>query len=293
MKSSWPLLALLIVGCTPSTEVVEGSSSTAAVNAEAPYVWGNKTFPKSIGISNSFNSDEKLAMTQMGAAWTSSVSARDPFFSFSDLPNNNYNLERNDGVLGIYRVDDWNENFTPNDQVAPIAITQLFGRRYNTGSANEYVSIEHADILINYDDFSFSSEQDPSEKDSIEYDLHTVVLHEMGHFLGLSHIPTYSLRPNSESLSSRSTYKASSVMYPSIDFSEIKRVPKDKDKTALSSKYSLSGLAASAIAVESPYKPNAKDLGKNVKVVIELMANGECHHKMDGVSIGHHSIKLK
>jgi hypothetical protein len=293
MKSSWPLLALLIVSCTPSTEVVEGSSSTAAVNAEAPYVWGNKTFPKSIGISNSFNSDEKLAMTQMGAAWTSSVSAGDPFFSFSDLPNNNYNLERNDGVLGIYRVDDWNENFTPNDQVAPIAITQLFGRRYNTGSANEYVSIEHADILINYDDFSFSSEQDPLQKDSIEYDLHTVVLHEMGHFLGLSHIPTYSLRPNSESLSSRSTYKASSVMYPSIDFSEIKRVPKDKDKTALSSKYSLSGLAASAIAVESPYKPNAKDLGKNVKVVIELMANGECHHKMDGVSIGHHSIKLK
>jgi hypothetical protein len=293
MKSSWPLLALLIAGCTPSTEVVEGSSSTAAINAEAPYLWGNKSFPKSIGLSNAFSSDEKISITQMGEAWTTSVSATNAFFSFSNLTNNSYNLERNDGVLGVYKVYDWNESLTPNDQVAPIAITQLFGRRYNTGTANEYVSIEHADILVNYDDFLFSSEQDSLNKDPIEYDLRTVILHEMGHFLGLSHIPVYSLRPSSESIMSRTNYKASSVMYPSIDFTEIKRVPQTKDTTVLSSKYSISGLAASAIAVESPYKPNASDLGKNVKVVIELMPNGVCHHKMDGVSIGHHSIKLK
>jgi hypothetical protein len=293
MKSSWPLLALLIAGCTPSTEIVEGSSSTAAINPEAPYLWGNKNFPKSIGLSNALSSDEKISITEMGDAWTTSVSARSPFFSFSNLTNNSYNLERSDGVLGVYKVYDWNESLTPNDIPSPIAITQIFCRRYNIGSSNEYCSIEHADILINYDDFSFSTEINSADKDPVEYDLRTVVLHEMGHFLGLSHIPEWIFRPSSESAISKSNYKATSVMYPSIDFSEIKRVPKTKDTNALNSKYSISGLASSAIAVESPYKPNASDLGKNVKVVIELMPNGECHHKMDGVSIGHHSIKLK
>ncbi len=293
MKIQGVLLALLITGCTPSTEVVQGSSSTAAINAEAPYMWGNKTFPKNIGLSNAFSSDEKVGMVQMGDAWKNAVSASNAFFSFSDLNNNNYDLVRNDGVLGIYKVYDWNSSLTPSNEVAPIAITQLFGRRYNTGKSNEYVSIEHADILVNYDDFNFSSESNSANKDSTEYDLRTVVLHEMGHFLGLSHIPVYSLRPSSETITSRTDYKASSVMYPSIDFSEIKRIPKTKDIQQINSKYSTSSTVASAMVAESPYKPQPNDLGKNVKVIIELRPNGECTHKMDGVTIGHHTIQLK
>jgi hypothetical protein len=41
------------------------------------------------------------------------------------------------------------------------------------------------------------------------------------------------------------------------------------------------------------YQPANSDPGKNVKIVIELKASGECLHKEDGAVVRRHQIKLK
>jgi hypothetical protein len=82
-------------------------------------------------------------------------------------------------------------------------------------------------------------------------------------------------------------------MYPSIKPTDVKRIPQLRDINELINKYALSASAGSALAAADPYRPKANDSGKNVKVVIELMASGECIHKENGAVIQRHQIKLK
>jgi len=145
MRSLLAVFSLLIlIACTPSPEVTSGSS-TKEINREAPFIWGNKTFPKTVHISTSFTAKENLAITRMATAWKTAVTNQKTFFAFGAAGNNNYNLEDTDGVMGIYKATTW-----PADIPDALAITQLFGRRYNIGESDEHVSIVEADILMNY-----------------------------------------------------------------------------------------------------------------------------------------------
>jgi hypothetical protein len=130
--------------------------------------------------------------------------------------------------------------------------------------------------------------------DGPDYDLRTIVLHEMGHFLGLQHIPTFEYRPDSESNLGRTAYKETSVMYPSVSSIEQKRIPKTKDINALVNKYNIGSGSSSAMATSAArYEPRNNDPGKNVKIVIELRASGECLHKENGAVIRRHQLNLK
>ena len=289
-----PLLALtsliLIAACTPSADVTSGSSTNAKVNAEAPFIWGNKTFPKTLRISSSFTADESATMTEMAEAWKTAVADQKTFFSIGAPGNNNYNINDTDGIFGIYKATTWPSDVSDD----ALAITQLFGRRYNVGTSDEYVSIVEADILVNYKPGAMSFDFDVLDNGIDEgFDLRTIMLHEMGHFLGLQHIPTYYDRPDAESHLTRDAYKATSVMYPSISSIEEKRIPKTKDINALVNKYNIGGGAAAMAIASSSYSPKDNDPGKNIKVVIELRASGECIHKEDGVVLRRHHIKLK
>ena len=284
---------MFLGACTPSAEVTSGSASdNKNVNAEAPFVWGNKTFPKTVRISSDFSDQEVTAITAMSTAWKTSVNDQKTFFAYGARSNNVHNIEEPDGVMGIYKTTAW-----PADvDDSALAITQLFGRRYNVGDPDEYVSIEHADILVNYKPGPWAFDFDIDDNGVDEgFDLRTVVLHEMGHFLGLQHIPTYSDRPESEDNLTRDQYKATSVMYPSISSVEEKRVPKTKDVNELINKYSISGASGGAAiaAANDRYKPKNEDPGKNVKIVIELRADGECVHKENGAILKRHSVKIQ
>jgi hypothetical protein len=270
------LIIINFTACVPSPQVTESKSrSPASYDPDAPYIWGNKTFPKELRISENFATAEKSNITDMATAWKTVVYNKE-FFSFgASVPNKADSVHPDkllDSVFGIYKVTKWPKDI-PDDA---LAVTQLFGRRYNVGEDNEYVRIEHADIMVNYQ-YRFKT-TDAGDG----FDLRTVILHELGHFLGLQHIDTR--EP-----------KESSVMYPSITSSEIKIVPQTRDRDALADKYGITqALTASGMTGGSiEYRPRNNDPGKETRILIELKASGECQHKIDGTLVGRHQVKLK
>ena len=283
------LLTLLIVSsCNSSPEVTSGLStgttSGQAIDASAPYLWSS-TFPRKVSLSSTFRTDEIADITTSSLAWDQSVSNLKNFFQYNSPVTSTYNVTAPDSVMGIYKAFTWPKDIDSN----ALAITQIFGRRYNVGDVDEYVKIEHADILINYRDHSFYTIGDSNAGD---YDLKTVVLHEMGHFLGLQHIANYWNRPDSELVLSEKSYKASSVMYPSISGGEEKRIPQSKDVNELVDKYNIGGFGGITPTASKRYRPKNEDPGSNIRILIELKTSGECVHKEDGAVIQRHQVKL-
>lgn len=299
MRLSLLLITLLISsGCNPGGKVTEGSSAgNQAINQDAPYIWGNQTFPKIVKLSPTFSADEQASITAMANQWTTSVPGKTWMTVTTSEANNNFDLEKPDSAMGIYKATSWPGDIS-NDA---LAVTQLFGRRYNIGKASEYVSIVHADIIMNYgpddwgDYYSFyASDTDP---DLTGYDLKSIMLHEMGHFLGLQHIPLWDDRPDGDPAQTTTAYKRSSVMYPFIQsgtgLDARKRIPTNKDITALTYKYNLGGSGSSISTSAVNYEPGAGDNGESTKIVIELRKSGECLHKENGAVTRRHFVKLK
>lgn len=267
MKFTSLLLTLLLVACNTATKTAETSSGN--INADAPYKW-TTAFPKTLRVSDQFSSDEDSALRLMSTAWSTAVSNKKTFFQYgSDTPEKSNGVTNMDSlydsIMGVYKCTDWPSSLPGS----ALAVTQIFGRRYNVGDSDEFVAIEHADIIVNYDFYDFDTANSGSG-----YDFRTVVLHEMGHFLGLSHKPS-------------SSNRSLSVMYPSIDSNEDKRAPLAQDIADISNRYNL-GTGATSSAVNQRYQIKATDAGSPVRILIELHADGECVHKENGVIVKRH-----
>lgn len=270
--------------------MVDAKSASGSPNADAPYIWRNKTFPKTLNISDDFSATERSNITSMAAAWSSAVNNEKTFFAFGSLVSNKSNIvspdDLYDNEFGVYKTTSWPDDIPDS----ALAVTQIFGRRYNVGSADEYVAIEHADILVNYDSVKGYEFDSVDDDDLAGYDLRTVVLHEMGHFLGLGHIPTYTRRESAYSAFSLADYKASSVMYPSISSSEEKRVPQTRDRNDIYYKY-LGGSSAGAAVTAGTQSYQPRDAGLESRIILELHADGTCVHKENGTVLKRHSLK--
>lgn len=278
MRFAALLLSVLAVGCNSSVKT--DKATIGALNSSSPYVWLNYNAPKSLGVSTEFNPDEKAAIQAMGAAWDTAVNDRKTFFTgYADTTEITTGISdlRNlyDGVLGIYRTRPWPSSLPGS----ALAVTQIFGRRYNVGTSTEFTSIEHADILVNYQFYNYDT-----APTGPGFDFQTVILHEMGHFIGLQH-------------KDASSGRNASVMYPSIDSMENKRVPTNTDASDLASKYSINMFltANSALATgarPSPHQIQEGDQGEPLRILLELHADGNCVHRENGVEVHRHPASL-
>jgi len=241
------LLTILVsmASCVPE-EVKTSNPQSARWNLS------RNNFPLEMKLSSDFNISEKSEIRSSSSNWDSSVGGGVTLLNDTQetSPKSNDLDSYNDGTMGIYKVFNW-PNELPD---SALAVTQLFGIRKNIGTSNEYIEITHADILINYDnDFNYFTTQG--------YDLQTVVLHEMGHFLGLFH---------------QDTSRDVSVMYPSISRFTNNRIPKQRDVNDIKSLYPVGGGAAPAQSGRGLASASAQDSGPSEAVVVlfELKAEG-------------------
>ncbi|MES2525744.1 MAG: matrixin family metalloprotease [Bdellovibrionota bacterium] len=280
MRSLFLLFVTLFIGAACNTKTA--TTSSGSISATAPFVW-ETAFPKDILVSVAFSTpDEQTKITAMMTAWETGAAGYDFFREVSPgtEPERTDTItgpnQLRDGKFAIYKATQWPYPEFPD----ALAITQIFAIRYNRGESSEYVAIQEADVIMNYEDFLF----DDASPMAFDYDFQTVLLHELGHFLGLQHKP-------------RSYNRNNTVMYPSIysQSLEVKQVPQLIDRQDLASKYSITlpplTAGGSAIAT-SPrtYTRNPSDAGEMTKIVLELRANGECVHHADGVEFTRHQM---
>ena len=233
----------------------------------------NLSSPLPVVISSDFNGDFDASdldgngydpIEQAMNTWNQAHASLDffslPAGSTTNLDSSNLDDYR-DGVLGIYKLYSW----FPSVSSDTIAITRYYGYLRNVGASNEYLDLTHADIVVNYDNYTFST--NPT---GVEFDLETVILHELGHFIGLQH-PT------------GSDYFVPAVMQSSLSETAQKRTLFAYDISALENNYT--GYSASlthfkgAAAVRDFSPP---EHGEEVSGYHELKRDGRCYQWMNG-----------
>lgn len=277
------LLACLIVlvSCNPggsdssnrSPSSSSGSSSTTGLSAR----WSSSKLssPLSVKVSNAFDSDFSSGdydsdgygpIRQMMKKWNESTTLYN-FFQLgeSNISNREYSkltdyYYQDSSQFGIYKSNGWFSDVSS----AALAVTQYYGNKTTSSTGEQYVEIFHADIVLNYSSYTFTTDK----FDYSSYDFPTVILHELGHLLGLGH-----------------TTNSFAVMAPTLASYDAKR-DLFYDKANIQSLYGSNNLAVKSLLKTNGAStfdtPSSPDDGELVRGVIELMPSGECKHFING-----------
>ena len=233
-----------MIACQNGTETSGPTSNSASFTAEGTISqWPISKFPLNLKVGRHFSGMEYNAIASAANSWSNSVDNKVQFFTIDDseISELSSSGKYDDSELGIYKVFKW-----PKDMPSTaLAVTQIFGNQKSNG----VLTIDHADILVNFQNFTFSTD------DSWGYDFESIVLHEMGHFLGLFHSNTSS---------------EESVMYPSISKYTTNRYPKYKDTEEIIDLYNLN--RQSSLSHKS--LPQTNETGKKIRIIMELYPNG-------------------
>lgn len=244
------LIWFLFTACQQAEQTRDRNSDQSALSSSlVPSKWSSSAiFPMNLKYGTNFSNEEVMAIENAADSWSDGVDNQLQFFNssasnFSELPN----LDAyDDGEVGVYKLTTWPEELPGS----ALAVTQLYGTRVNIGTDNEHILIDHADILVNYETFTFSTDQ------SWGYDLHTVIIHEMGHFLGLYHDKTTA---------------EESIMYPTISRFDTNRDPKAKDVDNILDKYNTRTLASAQSSSGFARKTGSSE---PITLILEMYPDG-------------------
>lgn len=264
------LLGSLIASCK------QGDSTPVPIPSGSCMIGKWATFattPLNVKMSSEFDGDFTNADTvnglnpleQVANEWNNAIPNK-PLFQvpFNSAATTGYPTidQFRDGEFGIYKSHTW----FPNMSSQTLAITQFYGIIKADPSLGKFIDLTHADIIVNYKDFGANlSTHLPTAQGF--YDLPTIVIHEMGHFLGLCHDTAHD-----------------SIMQPV--YNSVQRSLKTYDKTVINDLYVNNRLP--------PTKAKKSDLelavpvGTAVRGVIELQSNGKCKHFINGKLIYEH-----
>jgi len=249
---------------TQSAAVVPSGSTTSSSCAIGKWTSINPTGIE-LSYSSEFTSDFTSTdydnglnpLEQSAKNWNSAISSK-TLFKLPLLETSNTGstdlTDYRDNEFGIYKSHTW---FT-NVSSSALAITQYYGRMSSTGSLGSFVELSHADIIFNYRDFGSSFKY----KNAVtgQYDIQTVLFHELGHFLGLCHDSSHL-----------------SVMRPF--YNGVRRFAYSFDEQKITDLYINDRNTLAPTGGSQAVK-----LPDGVEVVgrIELHANGECKHYKNG-----------
>ncbi len=250
-----------------------GGASASSINPNAPAKWNMGEFPLNIQLSNSFSANDETLITDMADEWRVLSNDEAVFFN---LTSGHANIDSsvlasyNGGALGIYKSTNWFGEISSS----ALAITQFAGIRRGAGTPFEYIELFHADIVVNYEDHDFSNNLAGGT-----FDLPSVILHELGHVIGLYHIFN----------------ESNAVMAPTIGYTSSKRTGHLADEIHLAENY---GINQGVIPLESndgmmgasaqrPLYSDPSQEGEIVNGYHELRSDGSCHMYINGVEVHH------
>lgn len=222
-------------------------------------------------MANNFDLTEKDAnsrslMQQVQHNWNEADSSRTYFDVSTEytVANKEYTELEDylDSEIGIYRASSW-FSFIGS---GVLAITS-----YLAEDRGSYREMLHGDIMINDEVFTFTND---TTDNTSAYDLPSVMIHELGHLLGLKHT-TSSSTP--------------SVMQPSLGRHDVQRSLQAYDSVAIRELYNatFSLTSSQALAITAGDKP------RYIHGFMELRADGNCLHYQNGKLVEVHQVQVK
>lgn len=232
-----------------------GNGNDGAIeNSEIPAFWNVSSFPLAVFVSEDFSDSEFSMMEAASEGWEREHGTGLNFFNFQGTRA----THRNENALENYLDSRIEVHNSYEDIMNPGTLAITIYQGFRSGGK---VRIDRADIIFNEFDFDFSTDGSGGT-----FDMASVIVHEMGHLLGLGHV----------------TSTNASVMAPSINPTQNKRFLFPKDRSLINENYPGGSNAITAplsIGALAAHSATSGGEGREVIVMIEMKANGDCTHK--------------